>query len=311
MKREELQKLFLSKEISINDYDKAVNILSLNASKDEWKKFINIALLFLGGTFFIVGVVFFFAYNWENLNKFVKLAIPFSILVLSVSITLKYDLNSLVSKASLLIAIITIGLQFTLYGQIYQTGADAWSMFFAWSLFSAGFVFVSKSSIHWVVWLIITNTTVFLYVNQKFHNDNILVSLTLFNFIALLFFSFMVEKQRLKNFKWLQEATIVYFTALYTFLLSIESFSRYGEFFKYLLFYIPIFLIMFIIFDKKNTLIIIATTVLSSVVVVTIFIMKLTNSIDNKIYLGTITLIISSTIAVKYLVKRMSSAKIN
>lgn len=306
MKRKELQKLFLSNEITLDNYDKSVNILKLNASKQEWQKFIDIALLFLGGLFFIIGMLFFFAYNWDNLNKFVKLFIPFFILTLAILLTLKYNLDSLVSRVSLVVAFFAIGIEFALFGQIYQTGADAWNLFFAWSLFGFGFIFGSKSSIHWVLWSIIVNVTITLFITQttSYEPTKFLIGFAIIN---ILFFYFMLEIKKLKNFKWLQESMIIYLLALFILLI----FSNKSEFFIYLLFYMPIAFVIFNIFEQKNSLVVVSAVILSLVIVMTFFVIKISTSINNQIVFGTITFITASLFAISYLKQRISHAEIN
>ena len=87
--------------------------------------------------------------------------------------------------------------------------------------------------------------------------------------------------------------------------------NEYRELFKYAIFYIPIFFTLFHIFNKKNSLVIVTATILSSILVSTLIVTKLSSHIDNKIVFGTITFIISSTIAIKYLKKRITSAEID
>ena len=43
------------------------------ADKRQWKQFLSIFLLAAGVGFTVAGIIFFFAYNWEDLPKFAKL----------------------------------------------------------------------------------------------------------------------------------------------------------------------------------------------------------------------------------------------
>lgn len=43
------------------------------ADKKQWKQFLSIFLLAAGVGFTVAGIIFFFAYNWEDLPKFAKL----------------------------------------------------------------------------------------------------------------------------------------------------------------------------------------------------------------------------------------------
>jgi len=57
------------------------------ADKKQWKQFLSIFLLAAGVGFTVAGIIFFFAYNWEDLPKFAKLGIVQTLLVASVLLT--------------------------------------------------------------------------------------------------------------------------------------------------------------------------------------------------------------------------------
>src|SRR5690606_36814985 len=60
LSKEQIQKL-----LDVNVY----------ADKIAWQQFIKLFLLSLGVCFTTAGIVFFFAYNWADIHKFVKLGI--------------------------------------------------------------------------------------------------------------------------------------------------------------------------------------------------------------------------------------------
>ena len=49
---------------------------ALYANKRQWNQFLSIFLLAAGIGFTVTGIIFFFAYNWDELPKFAKLGIP-------------------------------------------------------------------------------------------------------------------------------------------------------------------------------------------------------------------------------------------
>ena len=53
------------------------------ADKKQWKQFLSIFQLAAGVGFTVAGIIFFFAYNWEDLPKFAKLGIVQTLLVAS------------------------------------------------------------------------------------------------------------------------------------------------------------------------------------------------------------------------------------
>jgi len=133
---------------------------------DSWKKFLKIFLLTLGLVFTVAGIIFFFAYNWADLNKFAKIGIIQGLITIATLLAMipKFSItvrNTLLTAASLL-----VGVLFAVFGQIYQTGANAYDFFLAWSICITIWVLVSNFSPLWMLYLILINTVIFLYSEQ-------------------------------------------------------------------------------------------------------------------------------------------------
>jgi len=124
------------------------------------------ALLVLGAAHFLAGVVFFFAYNWEDLAPFAKFAILQSAILLSFVAALVLRLERPAGQAMLIASSVFTGVLFAVVGQVYQTGADAWELFVAWSVLILPWVFASKSAAHWLFWIVICLTAASLYGEQ-------------------------------------------------------------------------------------------------------------------------------------------------
>ena len=136
------------------------------SNADSWKKFLKFFLLTLGLGFTVAGVIFFFAYNWAHLNKFVKIGIIQGLITIATLLAMipKFSLtvrNILLTAASLL-----IGVLFAVFGQIYQTGANAYDFFLAWTICITIWVLVSNFSPLWMLYLILINTVIYLYSEQ-------------------------------------------------------------------------------------------------------------------------------------------------
>mgnify|MGYP002247720917 CR=1 FL=1 len=103
---------------------------ALYADKKQWNQFLSSFFIWqwaLGFT--VAGIIFFFAYNWEELPKFAKLGIVEVLLVASVLLATFTHWNKLVKQILLTGATFLIGTLFAVFGQIYQTGADAYDLF--------------------------------------------------------------------------------------------------------------------------------------------------------------------------------------
>ncbi len=132
----------------------------------SWKKFLQLLFISLGVGFTVSGVIFFFAYNWTDLHKFVKLGLIEGLIVAASCIVLFSKLN-LKTKNILLTGIsILVGVLIAVFGQIYQTGANAYDFFVGWTLFISLWVFISNFPPLWLVYLVLVNTSFVLYSQQ-------------------------------------------------------------------------------------------------------------------------------------------------
>lgn len=134
--------------------------------RSSWKKFLKILFLVLGISFFTSGIVFFFAYNWDSLDKSVKLIIAEFLVVGSIVSVLIIQANHMVRHILLTSSAVLVGVLFAVFGQIYQTGANAYDFFLAWTIFISVWVFVSKFPPLWLFYLVLINTTLILFHRQ-------------------------------------------------------------------------------------------------------------------------------------------------
>ena len=131
-----------------------------------WGLWISRLLLMAGTSLVLAGVVYFFAFNWMKIPPGVKLGlIEFAILACAVAVY-RYGFERLVGKILLLSASVLVGVFWAVFGQIYQTGADAYTLFAIWALLIAGWVVVAEFAPLWAVWLVVTNIALFLYWEQ-------------------------------------------------------------------------------------------------------------------------------------------------
>lgn len=136
------------------------------ADREAWAKFTDLALLGIGVAFLLAGTVFFFAYNWDNLHKFVKLGMIQAMIILPIVSILIFKPRELVKNILLTISCVLIGVLFAVFGQIYQTGADAYDLFLGWTIFIAIWALSTRFEALWLIFLVLINTTFVLYVEQ-------------------------------------------------------------------------------------------------------------------------------------------------
>lgn len=150
-------------------------------TEDKWSRFIQILLLTLGIGLMATGIVFFFAYNWDQLDKFIKLGLVQGLVVITIALTLILKIEPLYKNILLSGGAILVGVMFAVFGQVYQTGANAYDFFFAWTLFICLWVFISDFPSLWIFFLGLINLTIYLYWIQVARNwDFIYLSAGLF-----------------------------------------------------------------------------------------------------------------------------------
>jgi uncharacterized membrane protein len=134
--------------------------------KASWQKFLRLFIISLGVGFTVAGIVFFFAYNWADLHRFVKIGLSQGVLIATTIVALLPKINENIRNIILTGASVLVGVLFAVFGQIYQTGANAYDFFLAWTVFVSIWVLVSKFSPLWLLYLVLINTTFILYSQQ-------------------------------------------------------------------------------------------------------------------------------------------------
>lgn len=133
---------------------------------EAWKKFLKLFFISLGVCFTTSGIIFFFAYNWDDLSGFTKIGLMQGLIVVSVLCVLLLRINLLFRNILLTGAAMLVGVLFAVFGQIYQTGANAYDFFLSWTLCIALWVAVSNFPPLWLIFIALINTTVILFVIQ-------------------------------------------------------------------------------------------------------------------------------------------------
>jgi len=133
----------------------------------SWGLWASRLLLLLGVALILAGVIYFFAFNWQQITPAQKfIGIQLSILACLLGSYCYGIQQRLSGKVLLLCASVLVGVFLAVFGQVYQTGADAYTLFLTWSLLILAWVLFSEFAALWVVWLGVTNTFLVLYWNQ-------------------------------------------------------------------------------------------------------------------------------------------------
>ncbi len=150
-----------------------VGLRRLEALPDRrgWVRFLDYLLLILGALFLTSGLFFFVAYNWEALSRLTRFGLVGVAILVAVIIAQIAGLDRLGGKVALTVAALLVGALLTVFGQEYQSGADAYTLFGYWALLIVGWVLIARFDLLWIGWLALLNVTLFLFWQQAWPGD--------------------------------------------------------------------------------------------------------------------------------------------
>ena len=136
----------------------------------------------------VLALVFFVAYNWMALGKLGKFGLVEAALVLTVlgyALLAHKGIFKLAQPLLLLIASLITGSLLALVGQVYQTGADSWQLFFGWAVLIIPWVIVARLPALWLLWLGLINVSFLFYTSATGFLINSAVSFDLLRLLVL------------------------------------------------------------------------------------------------------------------------------
>lgn len=168
----------------------------------SWQKFLRLLFISLGVAFTTAGILFFFAYNWTDLHKFVKLGLIEGLIILFTFVVLfskiKIDIKNIIITG----VAILVGVLFAVFGQIYQTGANAFDFFLGWTMCITLWVIVVNFPPLWLIFIALINTTIILYSEQVAYHWSMILNFTLLFIVNLIFLiAFIIISNANKSFK--------------------------------------------------------------------------------------------------------------
>lgn len=174
----------------------------------QWRNFFDKVLLSMGAVLLGAGVIFFFAYNWQDLGRFAKFALVQVPILAGLAVVWKAGAESAAGKAALITTTLLVGALLALVGQTYQTGADTFELFAVWSVAILPWVLAGRFPALWLLWLALVNVAIGLYFTTVgrimwffFSPEKLLWVLFGFNTVALALW----EGLAARGITWLRE----------------------------------------------------------------------------------------------------------
>jgi uncharacterized membrane protein len=146
------------------EIDRVIQIAQAEPQPTEWINFLKIGLLWSAVISLCCGVIFFFAYNWQDMGRFTKFALVEMVMLISTLAYIRIASTKLLTSTTLMGMTLFTGALLALVGQTYQTGADPWQLFAIWGLLMLPWAFVARASSLWIVWVALVNLSVALYL---------------------------------------------------------------------------------------------------------------------------------------------------
>ncbi len=185
-------------------YARAIELAFASPPPSAWRRFIRQTLLILGTLLVVSGIVYFFAYNWAELGRFTKFGLIQTGILSAAIGAWNRGLDRLSGRMLVTAAAILTGTLLAVYGQTYQTGADAHELLVGWALLITPWVLWARFAPLQLFYLCLWNVALGLWWTQvyreSFEDDVGELSLLLFvvNAAGWLIWE-VVERRRTKG----------------------------------------------------------------------------------------------------------------
>lgn len=143
-----------------------LNAVSLLRDGGFWKDWAIQALLAMAVGHILSGIIFFFAFNWNDLSEMTKFAVVGCGILTCLIAWVIAKLDSPTGQAFAIGATVLVGAMFAVLGQVYQTPAMIHTPFVFWAILTLPFALASRNLAHWTVWLVILIVAITAYSNS-------------------------------------------------------------------------------------------------------------------------------------------------
>ena len=165
--RRKLTALIEHQAIPREQVPRAVALSGLHPSGRAWGVFLDRLLLWLGTLALAFAVMFLVAYNWSEMARWLRFGLVQAALVAAIAVYCWGARRRLVARAALTAASLLLGVLLALFGQVYQTGADPWQLFFWWAVLMLPWTLVARFDGLWILWLGLLNLSLALYFQSR------------------------------------------------------------------------------------------------------------------------------------------------
>ncbi|MQG18177.1 MAG: DUF2157 domain-containing protein [SAR202 cluster bacterium] len=179
--------------------------------RNEWLIWFSRLLMFLGVAFILSGIIYFFAYNWDQISSVYKLLIIELMIISSVAAAYIYSLKDIKGQIFLFSASLFVGLFFVVVGQVYISDSPVFLFFLYWSILIIGWTLISNFYPQWFLLIFLVNIFLITWWNQWVSPSNdiefmIYTFLMIFNGLILSLREYFASDEKIKwlRFRWIR-----------------------------------------------------------------------------------------------------------
>lgn len=148
--------------LSPTAYQHILYYCAVKPSLAGWRSFLRVFLTFLGLLSLVAGTVFFIAWNWAAMPKMSKFLLA-ELFIVALAVVVWWRWYDVVARMALLAVGLSFGGLFALYGQVYQTGANSWELFYIWAWVLFPLALIGRQNALWFCTWVIANLAFQLY----------------------------------------------------------------------------------------------------------------------------------------------------
>lgn len=146
--------------------ERSLDLIGRKPTADAWYGFARFHLIILGTVLAVAGAIFFVAANWDVFTPHARIGLAAVAMAAATLAGGWIGLDKLSGRAAALAGGLLFGPLLALVGQVYQTGADAFELFLAWSVVLAGYALATRFAGAWITALLLAAVTNYLWIDQ-------------------------------------------------------------------------------------------------------------------------------------------------
>ena len=167
-----VQELAIKLGLSENAYSRALQLAELTPGRIDWLRYIKHFLATIGALLIVSGVTAFFAWNWADLGYMVKFALIQAGIAGIALLAWRLGIDSMGGRAALFSSAFLVGVLFAVFGQVYQTGADPYGLFIAWSILILPLAIIGRQAALWILFQTLLILALIMYWTQVIDPPN-------------------------------------------------------------------------------------------------------------------------------------------